>query len=70
MRHHDQDSLAISRITLGCRICGLFQDSESGRPGLHSVEEIGDAVCDVVADQTTMPDGSGILVGYTPRKVA
>src|SRR6476620_9795146 len=22
MRHHDQDSLAISRITLGCRICG------------------------------------------------
>jgi hypothetical protein len=32
-------------------ICRLFQDSESGLPGLHSVEEIGDVVCDVVADQ-------------------
>ena len=32
-------------------ISRLFQDSESGRPGLHSVEEIGDAGGDVVADQ-------------------
>jgi hypothetical protein len=34
MRHRDQDSLAISRITLGCRICGLFRDTLQFRSGL------------------------------------
>jgi hypothetical protein len=56
------------QFSADCLECGLFQDSESGRPGLHSVEEIGDAVCDVVADQTTMPDGLGNTCGIHPAQ--
>jgi hypothetical protein len=48
VRHIAVPSLTRSLETL---ICGLFRDSGSVRPGLHSVEEIGGAGGDVVAGQ-------------------
>ena len=77
MRHHDQDSLAISRITLGCRICGLFRDGVQFCSGLvdlvvgvghhggggHRLALVGERFVGLVAEHFAQVGDRGVDLG-------
>jgi hypothetical protein len=82
MRHHDQDSLAISRITLGCRICGLFRDRIQLCSGLvdlvvcvghhrgrrHSLALAGQWFVGLIAEDIAEVGDRGVDVGVRGRR--